>query len=149
MKQIKDFQNKHRTEWKDFLWGALIDKIIGVKSRDQAKQILNSLFSNYEKEIATKRIAALILIQDGRGYKEISEILWLSHATISALKKNFFGKSNNYKSQRSLKMTKQTNLPKIKIEKSWLNDLFKDIDIWKLLKNPPRPTGMGLKNYIR
>ena len=154
MKQAKDFQKRHRTEWKEFLWEAFIDKIANAKSRDQAGQVLNVLFSDSGKEKVAKRIAAQVLIRAGKGYKEIGEILWLSHATISAYKKNLLGKSKNYKSQRAFKNANRNNTPSIITAKtnSWLDnffDSFDEIDLWELLKNPPRPTGTGLKNHNR
>jgi len=147
MADYKDFKNKHRTEWKEFLWDALAEKIASAKSKRQARQILDRLFSDYEKDLAAKRIAALSLIHQGLGYKEISEILWLSHPTISAIKKNFFGNKGVYKSQRSFRsVNKSESSIHIKFTKtSPLIDLLNKIDIWELIKNPPRPTGTGIK----
>ncbi len=142
----KDFQNKHRTEWKEFLWNILSEKLTETRTKDQTGKIINALFSEYEKSIITKRLAALALIRAGKGTREIMRVLWVSPATISALRKNFFGNPSVYKSQRSFKVTKKSESTGILIKKSWLEDIFKDIDIWELLKNPPRPKGMGLKD---
>lgn len=145
-KNTKDFRNKHRTDWQDFLWNEFLEKISATNSKDQIKEIFNSLISNYEKQMITRRIAALVLIKEGRSYKEINETLWISHATISALKKNILEKLGDYKSLRSLQKlktnsntTKSNKLIK-KYQKSWLEEIFGDIDLWELIINPP-PSG--------
>lgn len=140
-----DFQKWHRTEWKDFLWNQFLETIAGAKNKKAISETLDVLFSEYEKSIITKRLAALALIRTGVGSREIGRILWMSHPTISALRKTFFGNSRVYKSQRSFKTPKDIKPAKPMIKKPWLSELFTDIDIMELLKNPPRPTGTGLK----
>ena len=145
----KIFLSKHRTEWHEFLWNNLLEKLTVTKTKQQTGKIINALFSNYEKSVITKRLAALALIRAGVGTREIMRTLWVSPATISALKKNFFGNPSVYTSQRSFQANKKPEPSKILIKKSWLDDIFKDVDfdIWELLTNPPRPTGMGIKNH--
>lgn len=146
MKNIKeiDFKNKHRTKWQDFLWKRFLEQFSDKKSR----KAVNSIFSIYEKSLITKRLAALALIRDGVGTKDISRLLWLSRTTISALKKNYFSNAlADYSSPRSFK--KLPKSAKISVQTSdndWLKDLFGGINLWELIKNPPRPTGMGIKN---
>jgi uncharacterized protein YerC len=141
----RDFQNKHRTEWQDFLWDRFLEKFSEIKTEDRRKAI-NTLFSNYEKQLITKRLAALILLREGKGSKEISDLLWLSWSTISTLKKTFLT-PGVYKSQRSFKRTKKpTNSSLSQNQSSWLETIFKDVDLWEIIKNPPRPRGMGLKS---
>lgn len=110
---------------------------------------MNSLFSEYEKKVVTKRLAALALIKSGRGVREIGRVLWMSTSTINALKKSLFSGQKIYQSQRSFKTVKKITPSRILIKKSWLEELMKDVDLWELLKNPPRPTGMGLKGGWR
>ena len=94
-----NFKNKHRTEWQEFLWNNLLEKLTGTKTKKETGGIINSLFSDYERKIIVKRLAALALIRSGMGTREIMRTLWTSPATISALRKNFFGNPNIYKSQ--------------------------------------------------
>ena len=145
----KDFQSKHRTEWKNFLWQRFLAKLMTTKTLKEASRVVGSLFSAYEKDLITKRIAALALIRSGMGVREIGRVLWMGTATISTLKKNFFGNLGIYKSQRSFKSSPKSNPTKLLFRKSWLEDLlsgFEGIDILDLLKNPPRPAGIGIKN---
>jgi len=137
-----DFQKKHRTEWQDFLWGRFLDQFSGVKS----KGAVNAIFTNYEKRLIARRLAALALIKKGVGAREIGRQLWLSRNTISALRKNLLGSPKSYRSQRYLKGKRRDDNRLAKFTGySWLDDLFKDIDLWELIKNPPRPRGIGLK----
>ncbi len=145
----KDFQGKHRTEWRDFLWSRFLEKLTKTRTIKDASEIMNSLFSEYEKKVVTKRLAALALIKSGRGVREIGRVLWMSTSTINALKKSLFSGQKIYQSQRSFKTVKKITPSRILIKKSWLEELMKDVDLWELLKNPPRPTGMGLKGGWR
>lgn len=146
MAEIKEFQNKHRTEWQEFLWERLLESIAKAGTSKGVGQILNELLGEYEKSLITKRLAATALIRSGRGSKEISELLWLSYSTISALKKNLLTK-DTYKSQRKHKTGKQGS-PKNKIlenpRNSYLEDILGNIDLWELIKNPPRPSSLGV-----
>ena len=149
MTNIKDgdFQNKHRTEWQDFLWTRFLEKFSWIKSGDQKRNAIEALFSNYEKQLIIKRLAAMILLREGKGSKEISDLLWLSWSTISALKKTFSSSGGCYNSQRSFKTIKKTNNSSNKPKQhSWLDALFGDVDLWEIIKNPPRPRGTGIKN---
>ena len=131
-----DFRRKHRTEWHEFLWAKFLKQFPDTKSRKS----INGLLSDYEKRLITKRLAALALIQEGASTTEISSLLWLSRATISALKKSILNMRGVYKSQRSNKMNRQhskaqTDSEKIILPENWLGDL----SIWEIIKNPPRP----------
>lgn len=126
----KDFLRKHRTEWKVFLWNKFLEKIAGTKTVSEAGKIINSLFSEYEKEIITKRLAALALIRSGVGVRDIGRVLWMSTGTIGVLKKNFFSGQKNYKSQRSLKTSKTDRSSDVLPDKkSWIDEVFSDVDL--------------------
>lgn len=134
--KISDFQKTHRTKWHDFLWSKFLDQFSNTKS----KTAINVIFSPYEKRLITKRLAALALIKSGCGSREICRLLWISRSTITALKKVVLGKSGSYISQRFLKRKNLGEGGSDKLMKhSWLDDLFKGIDLWELIKNPPRP----------
>lgn len=148
----KDFKSKHRTEWKYFLWQRFLEKLTATKTLKETSRVAGSLFSEYEKDLITKRIAALALIRSGMGIREIGRVLWMGTATINALKKNCFGNLGAYKSQRSFKSRPKSKPVQLLAQKSWLDDLLdglNGVDILDLLKNPPRPPGIGLKNGRR
>lgn len=127
------------------MWNKFLEKIAGANTVRETGVIINALFSEYEKSIITKRLAALALIRSGVGVRDISRALWMSTGTIGVLKKNFFGDQKAYKSQRSLKATKKESPKNILFsKKSWMDDLFGNIDLLELLKNPPRPRGLGV-----
>ena len=129
-----DFRNKHRTEWHDFLWSRFLEQFSDTKFRKS----INALFSDYEKRLITKRLAALALIQEGMGAREIGRLLWLSRSTIGALKTSFF--KGAYKSQRSLNRKRVHANAKIEIKQNfWFGDFLEDISFWEMIKNPPPP----------
>lgn len=140
----KDFLKKHRTEWQDFLWNRFLEKFAGKKS-DNVRDVISALFSDYERRLVTRRIAALALIQESVGTMEISRILWFSRTTISTLKKIFFNKQIIYKSSKDFKKSvgndygKSTKNTRRSL---WLEDLLKGVDLWEIIKNPPRPQGL-------
>jgi hypothetical protein len=149
MTNIKDsdFLKKHRTEWQNFLWEKFLYQLskegLGKESR-----VSSAFFSKHEKRIITQRLAILILLREGRGPREISRLLFVSKNTVTTARKNFFGNHETYKSQRELptnKKPKTAGRPK-SIQKNWLDKFLSDIDLWEIIKNPPRPPGIGLKN---
>lgn len=147
----KDFQSKHRTEWKNFLWQRFLEKLTTTRILKETNRIVGSLFSAYEKDLITKRIAVLVLLRSGMGVREISRVTWVAPQTISALKKSYFNNPSIYRSQRFFKSAAQyTSFNNLLRKKDWLDELFesfKGIDILELLKNPPRPRGLGFKNH--
>lgn len=139
---------KEAEKWQEELWEKLVDKISATSSRTETKKILENLLSNYEKRTVLRRLAVKALVQSGKTYQEIGEILWMSPQTISTTKKNILSKQDNYKSYKHFYGGPiKSSIGKEKIKKPVLDKLFEDIDIWDLITNPPRPTGMGIKNH--
>lgn len=116
-------------------------------SDEGSREAINSILSDYEKRLITKRLVALALIGEGMSTKKIERVLWLSRTTIGALKKNFFSGSGVYKSPRSFKklISKESRISVKTQGDRWLKGIFSDIDLWEVIKNPPRPPGIGLK----
>lgn len=142
-----DFQRKHRTEWEEFLWDRFLDRVSDLKSKKQSRKVFDALFSDYERKIIVRRLAAMALIREGKGTREISRILWLSTSTVSNLKKNLLGNNEIYKSRRSSRIIRTKHNTNQPMQHSWLDDLF-SVDLWELIKNPPRPSGTGLKKSM-
>lgn len=91
MKSLSEF--KSRKEWREFIWLEFLREVKKTKSEEQFKEILESVLSAKEKNLIINRLMAAALIKNGKTYREISELLWLSPNTISAIKKNLLRKS--------------------------------------------------------
>lgn len=132
MKKIKLLDNfSSRQKWKDYLWKELIKKFSELKSENQLEIFLNKLLTKKEKDILIKRLMIMVLIQKGKSYKEISEMLWLSPNTVSAIKKGL--KNFEYKSYFEILKDKKNN--KI-IDKKYKNQekLLSAESFWELLE---------------
>lgn len=130
----------------DLLWKEFLDQITSLKINRRSLKTFDVLFSKYEKRIIAQRLAVLTLLRKGVGTREISRILLLSPTTVSTIKKNFFGDSGVYKSQRAFKKITKNIGASVNVNKhSRFNDILNGIDLWELIKNPPRPQGIGLK----
>lgn len=144
MRHIKkqDFKNKYRKEWQDDVWRLFLKEFSDQKFRNLA----DTIFSAYEKKLIINRIAAVSLIREGVGTQEIARLLWLSRSTISAIKNSLFSKSVNYGSQRSFKglgrNTRKLSGKAIKISEPF--HFLDGVDLLEILKNPPRPKGLGV-----
>ncbi|MEK7192226.1 MAG: Trp family transcriptional regulator, partial [Patescibacteria group bacterium] len=79
----------------------MAEKVAKTKSKNEVKRILENLISEDEKKMMLRRLAILALVQAGKSYQEIGEILWVSPQTISTVKKNSLGLMSNYKSYRN------------------------------------------------
>ena len=92
MKKItfnKSFLGRDAQNWSEELWENLLETISKTKSKKEIKQLFEKLISKDEKNMILKRLAVIALIKSGNSYQKISEILWLSPNTISAIKKMF------------------------------------------------------------
>lgn len=128
------------------LWDQLASKLAKTTSEKETKRILNHLISDYEKNVILKRLAVLTLVKSGLSYKKISETLWLSPNTISTIKKNTLGNGSGYRSYRLFYGGPIVSGEiKFKKAKKFWDGVFDGVDLWDLLINPPRPTGMGLR----
>lgn len=141
-KTEKSLRGLETEKWMEGLWDRLLDKISKTNSKSEVRKILEKLMSKDERKMILRRLGVLTLVRSGKSYHEIGEILWISHATISTIKKNVFNSANNYKSYRDFYggPRKYSSGPTIK------KSILEDIDLWDLFKNPPRPPGIGLKS---
>ncbi|MEK7192074.1 MAG: Trp family transcriptional regulator [Patescibacteria group bacterium] len=142
-------RGKDAEQWMEVLWDELLTKVSNMKSKKELKRTLESLMSEHEKRTILRRLAVNALVRLGKSYKKIGEIIWVSPQTISAIRKNSFDMTVAYKSYRaSPRKSKYGGSIRIEQGGSFL-DIFKGVDLWELLTNPPRPTGTGLKSSIR
>ena len=108
MERFKSLDNfSSRQKWKDYLWQELTRKFSELKSVRQTEIFLNKLLTKKEKDVLIKRLMIMVLIQKGKSYSEMSEMLWLSPNTISAIKKGL--KNSEYKSYFEIFKNKKIN----------------------------------------
>ena len=97
MPSINDYSS--RKEWEAAYWERII----------QSKELLQLLTTSHERHDLVMRAAAIDDISVGKTYRKIGEELWLSHQTISGIKKAV--SERGYKSylERSKKDRKKKN----------------------------------------
>jgi len=141
-------QTKHRTEREAIIWDLVVENLANAKSKKDFKRMIGKLLSKSEKQQIVNRVSILALVKAGKSYSEIGAITWASPVTISTIKKNFWDKSGHYQSCLSVSKRKRAreSWTNPKFQKSSWRKAFDDIDIWEIIKNPPRPPGMGIKN---
>ncbi|MDO8467268.1 MAG: Trp family transcriptional regulator [bacterium] len=100
MNKPEHLRGKAAEEWQEVLWEELLDSILKMGSKQNAKNLLESLLCSQEKKMLLRRLAVLVLVSQGKSYKEIGEILWISSSTVSAIKKVAFRKTGHYQSAR-------------------------------------------------
>ncbi len=145
---VDQLRGKEAEKWMGVLWDELLTKLTDLKSKKEFQRALESLISDHEKKIILRRLAVNALVRSGKSYRKIGEILWIAPQTISVIKKNSFNMTASYKSYRS--SPRQSKFSgSVKIEKSFSESLFENIDLWDLLTNPPRPSGSGLISSAR
>ncbi len=103
---IKKLSGKSAEEWQEALWDKLIDELSKLKTKQELKNVIEKLISDYERKFILRRLATATLVRQGISYKEIGETLWISPSTISAIKKNILSRGASYKGTRALKKTK-------------------------------------------
>lgn len=144
MENIDQLRGIGADQWMEALWDELLNKLSNTKSKKELKRAFESLISKHEKKAILRRLAVNALVRQGKSYKKIGEILWISPQTISAIRKNSFSFAAAYKSYRSFPRKSRWSRS-IKTSK---NEKPK-IDLWDLLLNPPRPIGTGLMRSAR
>ncbi|NCO89665.1 hypothetical protein AUJ30_01340 [Candidatus Wolfebacteria bacterium CG1_02_39_135] len=80
MKNINEF--KSRKEWENYLWRVFLKNVEKSKLEKRLANFLNNLLSETEKKNIVRRLTVIFLLKQGKTYKEIGEILWISPETI-------------------------------------------------------------------
>jgi len=94
-------------QWMEIVWERILERTSGSHSKSEVKKFLESLLSEKERRFLLRRLAVVALLRSGKSYKDIGRILWVSPQTISTIKRNFLGKSKQYRSHRSIHPKKQ------------------------------------------
>ncbi|MEE8131774.1 MAG: Trp family transcriptional regulator [Candidatus Paceibacterota bacterium] len=129
MKELSKF--KSRKEWEDFVWSKIIEDLKKLKSEKEIDGFLRNLLGSGERKMIIKRAVAISLIKQGKKYRDIGEILWISPSTISSIKKNIKNRTG-YQGRQNL----GKKMPKPR-EKYLFEDWF------NFLPPPPRMVGKG------
>lgn len=124
-------------EWQEVLWDNLLAELPKVKSKKELKEILESLLAEGEKRMILRRLAAAVLIKQEKSYKEIGRILWVSPATISAIKKNLLSKNIYHQSHRSVYKNKKYRNNFVNVSKKSFSERVADF-IAKLAEKAAR-----------
>jgi len=147
MKKItfnKSFLGRDAQNWSEELWENLLETISKTKSKKEIKQLFEKLISKDEKNMILKRLAVIALIKSGNSYQKISEILWLSPNTISAIKKNVFENHTSYKSYRNFYKDRNNKIAKGKQEVSFSEEFLRLIDLAGIIFEPFLAKGLGV-----
>lgn len=91
MKEASELNYRNKLE--NHLWREFLKSLQASKSAGELGLILDRLLTVSEKSRIAKRWAALVLLKEGKSYKEIGRILWTGPQKISALKKSLCGDS--------------------------------------------------------
>ncbi len=106
-KPVKTLSGRSAEEWQELLWDKLIEGLFKIKSKQDFKSAIESLFSSREKRFMLRRLATNTLIKQGRSYRAIGETLWISPSTISVIKKNILNRYASYKSRDAFSQEKK------------------------------------------
>lgn len=79
---------KSRKEWEAYIWKKLVSGWSKANSAQEIEKSLNMLITAHEKKQIIKRASAISLLKQGKSYREIGKMLWLSPTTISAIRKS-------------------------------------------------------------
>lgn len=119
IKNLSEFSS--RKEWENYLWKEFLKRVNDKK----LELFLNNLLTNQEKRNIIKRLAIISLFKKGMNYRQIGEILWLSHNTISSIKKSIG--SGEYKSYFEISKRNKNNNKPDKTPKSLIQFSFSDM----------------------
>jgi len=77
-----------RKKWEAAVWKQIVDGLVNTNSTQDLEQALDILLTSHEKQQIVKRASAISLLRQGKTYKEIGEMLWMSPQTVSVIKKS-------------------------------------------------------------
>src|SRR3990167_831430 len=121
---------KSRKEWKVYVWKKITEGLAKTNSVPEIERSLDMLLTAHEKEQMIKRVAAISFIKQGKSYREIGRILWLSPTTINAIRKSIRMKKGYISDYMHNKKPekKQKRLTKKELEQLlftiWVDSLF-------------------------
>lgn len=137
MKPIPSVEKfKSRKDWEEYIWSQLTKGLAEADSTQKIKEFLNMLLTAHEKKQMIKRASAVSLLKQGKSYREIGELLWLSPVTISAIRKSMRAQKEYVSSYARNKKPEKKQKPLTK--KEW-DQLQFSLWIGALFTLPPPP----------
>ncbi len=88
------------------IWLKIIECFSQAGSPEKTEKLFLDLLTEQERETVARRLCIISLVRAGKSYSEIGAKLWVSPATISAIKKCLLV-NRGYKSRREFDMTKE------------------------------------------
>lgn len=77
-----------RRESEKHIWEKFLADLARADSSLKVEKLLKLFITEDEREQIVKRAAAISMLNQGKSYRQIGEMLWLSSSTISAIKKS-------------------------------------------------------------
>jgi len=121
---------KSRKEWERYIWSVLIKEITRANSIKEIEKIFDMLLTAHEKKQMIKRASAISFLKQGKSYRQIGEILWLSSNTINAIRKSLRTQEGyvsrymrNKKPERKQKPLSKEELDQL-LFTQWVESLF-------------------------
>ena len=104
-------------KFKNDIWEEFIKDLSAVKSENELNVILSKLLTPQEQIMLEKRLAVLNLLNAGKTYREISEVVDVHYNTISFIKKQYKLPPKN-KSEKNPSILKWGGDNKLKYKRS-------------------------------
>ena len=137
MKSIPSINKfKSRKEWEARVWSKLIEGFTKINSPQEMEKALNLLLTSHEKTQMIKRASTVSLLKQGKSYREIGELLWLSPTTVNAIRKSLRMKKGYISNYMHNKKPEKRQKPLTKKE---LDQLLFTLWVESLFTLPPPP----------
>lgn len=111
-----------RSAWEEDVWRILIARFLALREPKELSEALDLFITAKERSLFLRRAAAANRILAGRSYRKIGEELWLTHQTISAIKKALKEKKyRSYNERGKTERKKRIYSPGPQPSGSWKN----------------------------
>ena len=134
----KFFATEENKKLEEKVWQEFLNKLRHAISSKNSEEVLETLLSSYEKKELARRLAIISLLNEGKTYRKISEILGVSHQTIRAVKKCVLENSSKFYNPYRRKEKKIKPLPGISLIE----------DLAEILSKAPAYKGKGRWRFL-
>jgi len=134
----KFFATEENKKLEEKVWQEFLNKLRHAISSKNSEEVLETLLSSYEKKELARRLAIISLLNEGKTYRRISEILGVSHQTIRAVKKCVLENSSKFYNPYRRKEKKIKPLPGISLIE----------DLAEILSKAPAYKGKGRWRFL-